>query len=168
MTPDPFGLDRLHDIVEPAAAPWWPPAVGFWLLLALLLVWVAAAILLAVMRYRRNAYRREGLARLQNIAPRLRAEDSRAEALAEVSELLKRTALAGFPREEVAGLSGADWLAFLDRTGGGTDFSSGPASVIAIAPYRSGVADGLSPDQQDAVLASARRWVRRHRAARAS
>ena len=162
MTPDPYALDRLHDIVEPPAVSWWPPAAGFWLLLALILVWLVVAILLTRMLRRRNAYRREGLARLREIAPGLRSDEGRAEALTQISELLKRTALAGFPREDVAGLSGADWLAFLDRTGG-TDFGSGPASVVAIAPYRKGAAEGLSRDQQDAILASARRWIRRHR-----
>ena len=35
MTPDPYSLDNLRDIVEPASIPWWPPAPGVWLLLAL-------------------------------------------------------------------------------------------------------------------------------------
>jgi len=165
MTADPYGLDRLQDIVAPAGVPWWPPATGFWLVSALILLWLVAAVSVYVLRYRRDAYRREALARLKAIAPRLRADDHRAETLAEVAELLKRTALAGYPREEVAGLSGSEWLAFLDRTGGGTDFITGPASVIAVVPYRSGIAEELSADEVAAVVGCVRRWIRRHRTA---
>ena len=168
MTPDPYSLDRLHDIVVPPPVPEWPPAAGFWFLLALVLVWAVAITLLVWLRYRRNAYRRQGAARLREITPRLRAADSRTAALAELAELLKCTALAAFPRDEVAALSGADWLAFLDRTGGAGVFTSGPASVIATGPYRSRDVEQLSPNEKNAILTAARRWIRCHQSAGSS
>ena len=41
---DPGSLDRLHDIVSPPPAPWWPPAPGWYALglIVLLLLGVGA------------------------------------------------------------------------------------------------------------------------------
>jgi hypothetical protein len=82
----------------------WPPAPGVWLLLGIL-----AAIILVFGRYfflkwKRNAYRRAGLVLLDL-----------ARTGYDVSVVLKRVALAVFPREQVASLYGADWIAFLNR-----------------------------------------------------
>ena len=57
------------------------------------------------------------------------------ELAAQLSLLVRRTALAAFPREQIAPLSGAAWLAFLDRSSGGTEFSRGPGRWLASAPY---------------------------------
>ena len=54
--------------------------------------------------------------------------------------------------------TGADWLAFLDASYGGTGFSDGPGRVLAEAPWRPcPPAPGLPPLARD--------WVRRHRRA---
>ena len=62
---------------------------------------VAAGLAAAAIarRHRRNAYRREALRELEE-----------ADA-ADISAILKRTALVAFPREQVASLSGAAWMA---------------------------------------------------------
>ena len=65
MTTDPYSLDNLHDIVEPASIPWWPPAPGVWLLLALVAVWTVAGLGLWWVHWRRQAYRRAGLRELR-------------------------------------------------------------------------------------------------------
>ena len=70
MSPDPYSLDNLRDIVEPAFIPWWPPALGVWLLLALVAVWLVAGLGLWWVRWRRRAYRRAGLRELRGIAAR--------------------------------------------------------------------------------------------------
>jgi hypothetical protein len=153
---DPTSLDRLHDIVSPPPAPWWPPAPGWYVVLAvggLLLVWATVKLVLA---WRRDRYRRLALAELAAI------RDGDAPGfLPRLSELLKRTALAAYPREEVAALTGDGWLAFLDRTGATTAFAGGPGRALADGPYAP--ARSLDDRQRDDLFAAARAWVRHHR-----
>lgn len=161
MAQDPASLDNLRDIVLPPAVPWLPPAVG-WRLLA---VAVAASALVflfrAIDRWRRNAYRREALRALDAVEARVRAGESPAIAAAEISALLKRAALAAFPRDAVAELTGDRWADFLDRTGRAKDFSSGFAKDLW--PLACGAS--LPSSDMSSVVDAARRWLRRHRVA---
>ena len=145
-------LDQLQDIVEPPPISMAPATWG-WTLLAVLVVAILGLALRAWLRHRRaTAYRRAALAELRSFAPALSAGEP--SALARLEVLLRRTALAAFPRAEVATLSGDAWSGFLERTGGAFG-ALGP--VIATAPYRpSGAFDG------PAALASARHWIRHH------
>jgi hypothetical protein len=147
-------LDQLHDIAEPPPVSMFP-ATWAWAVLAVLVLVLLAVALVAWLRHRRaNAYRRAALAELDALAPALRAGDPRALAAAET--VLRRTALAAFPRTEVATLSGDAWLAFLARTGG--DFGAlGPA--LAAAPYAT-----PPPFDGARALAAVRHWIVRHHA----
>ncbi|TAJ87400.1 DUF4381 domain-containing protein [Reyranella sp.] len=141
---DPADLSNLRDIVMPPEVALWPPAPGWWILLAGA---VAMAVIFAGMiiaRYRRNAYRRAALAALDNAEP------------GDISTILKRAALAAWPRTEVASLTGTDWLAFLDRTARTNVFTQGAGRDLEAMAF------GGAGDKQ-AVLTAARSWVRRHR-----
>lgn len=141
---DPADLSNLRDIVVPPEVALWPPAPGWWILLAGV---VAMAVIFAGMiiaRYQRNAYRRAALAALDN-----------AEA-GDISTILKRAALAAWPRTEVASLTGSDWLAFLDRTARSDVFTRGAGRDLEALAF------GGAGDKQ-AVLTAARSWIRRHR-----
>lgn len=141
---------HLRDIHTPAAPPAWPPAPGWWLLGVLLL----AALLPGFWRLRRAWRRRRRRERIIGELERLGGDCSPA-LVASVSALLKRAALSCFPHAEVAALTGEDWLAFLDRTGGGGGFSTGAGRVLA---------EGVYAPRQDcdapALVALARRWLR--------
>jgi hypothetical protein len=163
MTPDPYSLDNLRDIVEPASIPWWPPAPGVWLLLALVVVWLVAVLGLWWVRWRRQAYRRAGLRELREIAARLDAAPERATALVDLAALLKRVALVAYAREQVAALSGDAWLAFLDRTGGTARFTRGPGAVLAEVSGRPSLAATLDTAQVAALVATAQDWIQWHR-----
>jgi hypothetical protein len=143
----------LRDIHMPAAPPLWPLAPGWWLFAALAVaaIGVLAWRLLGLWRARR---RRE---RIVAELERLGAERTGPALVGDVSALLKRAALSRFPRAEVAGLTGADWLAFLDRTGGAGAFARGPGRVLADGAY--------APRQDcdaDALIGLARRWLRKN------
>lgn len=154
MSDDPGSLDRLHDIVPPPPVPWWPPAPGWYVAGAAALALLALAAWKAVARWRRDRYRRAALRELD----RLPRSGNLVPALA---ALMKRTALAAFPRAEVASLTGAAWLAFLNHTGGTDAFTNGPGAALGNAEY------AAHPAAADARLIDvARAWLRDHRADR--
>ncbi|MDK3073762.1 DUF4381 domain-containing protein [Sedimentitalea sp. JM2-8] len=140
-------LDLLEPVPEPPPVSWMPQTAGWiWLGIALAAL-ILAGLRLLILHRRATAYRRAGLAALA----------AAGDDPARIADILRRTALAGFPRAEVANLTGADWLRFLDRTMAGDGFVSGPGRIVAEAPYRA-----TAPDP--ALFRLAQRWVRRHAA----
>lgn len=141
---DPADLSNLPDIVLPPAIPLWPPAPGWWIAGAVAAAALALAAAAALLVWRRNAYRRAALAELDNADP------------SRFSEILKRSALAAWPREDVAALSGPAWRSFLDRTGRTRAFTTGPGRNLDTLAFGGG-------GDVDAVREAARQWLRRHR-----
>jgi hypothetical protein len=145
---DPGSLDRLHDIAVPDPVPFWPPAPGWWVVTAVGLVLLLVAVVVGIGRWRRNRYRREALAELE-----------RRTQSADIAELVKRAALAAFPRDRVAALTGDEWLAFLDETGRTDAFTRGAGKSLADAAYRRPTEAG---DVRD-LVAVVRHWIKHHR-----
>lgn len=152
-TDDPGSLNRLHDIVIIPPAPWWPPTLG-WLVQGLLLAIIISLLLTWwTARWRQNWYRRAGLVELQQIE----RATSESLSLLTLAELVKRVALAAYPRDQVAGLTGDAWLRFLDQTGGMTAFSSGPGRALTQVYDR--VPSSPTPELYELV----RQWIQQHR-----
>jgi len=149
MTNSSDSLQNLQDIVVAAPVSFWPPASGWIVLFCLLILIMIFLLVRAVLRYRRNAYRRAALAELHRAA-------ASPEPLPLLAALLKRTALAAYAREEVANLSGATWISWLTATGG----REVPAGVAAA--LQQGVYAGSGADLQ-ALLDFSESWIRRHR-----
>lgn len=129
MNPD---LSQLHDIHLPAPISWWPPAIGWWLLLLLIVV----LALLSYWRYRRHQrqqWRRDALAALQQLQQQQLTPKER---VIELSTLLRRVAITCFPRDEVASLTGEKWLVFLDQQMKEPGFQKSGRLLIT-APYSS-------------------------------
>jgi hypothetical protein len=138
-------IDRLADPPAPEPVAMTPQTAG-WLVLAVLLALALAWLAWRMWRrWQANAYRRAALVELA----------SAGDDPAAIADILRRTALAAWPRGRVASLAGPDWLLFLDETGGGGSFSNGPGQVLARAPYS---ATAPAPDLKDL----AARWIRRH------
>ncbi|MCZ6711833.1 MAG: DUF4381 domain-containing protein [Gammaproteobacteria bacterium] len=148
-------LDLMHDPVLPEPIAWWPQTPGWWIVLAWIVFVAAAFAWQGYRRYRHNEYRRESLTLLRAIAAR--AQENPAGVAIGVATLLKRTALAAYPRGQVAQLYGDEWADFLLRTSGHDPAIEQTASQLATAAYRPGV-DGT------ALIEPARRWIEIHRA----
>lgn len=98
-------LSNLIDIIPPSPVPFWPLGQGAYLLLVAIMISAALLIYLSLVHYKANQYRREGLNLLGD-----------AVTVHDVSVVLKRVALAAFPREHVASLYGELWVRFLKET----------------------------------------------------
>lgn len=145
----------LRDIHFAPSPGFWPPAPGWWLLVVLLALTLALLLRALYGQYRQQRRRRRLLKTLSELR-RQCSDDPRALA-AELSMLLKRIALTRFPAIEVAALSGARWLAFLDETGGGERFRHGPGQVLAAAPYAP-----VATLDADSLCTLAADWIRRN------
>src|SRR5690242_4528495 len=124
---DPGSLSGLHDIVVGPSASWWPSTPAWLLLGALLVIGICLVTAWMIISWRENRYRRAGLWELQQLEHSPSQDHAGLVALAEI---LKRVALVAYPRRQVASLSGKDWLNFLDRTLGTTQFSTGPGRQL--------------------------------------
>lgn len=146
-----FNLVELYDQLiqpeAPARVSMWPQTAGWlWLSLGLLLLFLFTGWKFYAWR-RATAYRRAALVALQ----------AAGNEPAAISNVLRRTAIAGFPREEVAGLYGADWLAFLDGSAPSAGFVGSEAGrILAAAPYR-------AQKPHDDLSKLAETWIRTHR-----
>ena len=131
----------MHDLVVPPDISFLPATPAWFVLLALLAMLGAWGIWRGVRHWRRNAYRREALAALAGAGP------------AEIAAILKRAALAAWPRAEVAALSGAAWASFLRRTAPRAQLDEATSLGLADLAYGTPL-----PGAREA----AARWIRRH------
>lgn len=123
----------LRDIHLPAPIGWWPPAIGWWILAILL-----PLLIFLVYRMVRKALQKtpidDALQQLDDIGNQLETEPL--HAIREMSILLKRSAVTLYPRDQTAGLTGREWLLWLDSTLGDDRFTNGPGQLLEDAPYR--------------------------------
>jgi len=113
---NPDMLARLRDIQGLDPIPWWPLAIGWWLLAALVIVLLFALLsaLRNLRRYPPGSWHRPAwkqLCALQQQANRMPAQ----QLAGELSELLRRIAIARLGRARAAGLSGERWLVWLQE-----------------------------------------------------
>lgn len=163
MQPAANALEGLADIVVPAPVPWTPQTWG-WAVLAVIAAGLAGWSL-SFLRRRRlaNRYRAEALAALDDLSAAVTDIDRRAPALVTVSELLKRTALTAFPRDEVARLSGEEWVAFLNRHAP-SGLAPSAVALLNDLEYRGPQAlRAMAPSDAAAVIDAARAWIKGHR-----
>lgn len=162
MQGDPFSLDRLHDIVEPAPVSWLPPAPFWYCLFAIGAIWIAYAAIMAGLRWIRNAYRRQAIVELTQLQETMKTGKPQPQT---ISALLKRVALVSFPRQRVASLSGDAWLGFLTETCQQVDFTKGPETILGSAS--SDARATITQAELERIMLSARKWILRHHVERA-
>lgn len=145
-------LGLLKDIHPAAAADWWPPAPGWWVLIistAILLSWLGIKLYRAWKRYRFKVM----VKAMAHDVFQQHSEQPR-ELLVELNQIFKRW-LSSQGMQGVQNLSGAAWAAYLQ---GGTPVNEAEISaieILATAQYQPDL-----PIYDAAVLQSwALRWL---------
>ena len=159
-------LTALKDVVVPPEVPWTPQTPAWAVLGVVVLLAVLWLAWRALRRYRANRYRRDALAELQQLEPQWDAGDvPRTQALLTLAALLKRTALAAWPREEVAALSGEAWGRFLSAHAGSAKASAPTLGKLVVdTEYRGSAAlANLSGSDARALAQACRQWITSHR-----
>jgi hypothetical protein len=115
------GVEQLRDIQGIQSVPWWPPGPGWWLLAV-----VSLALITLIWRFRAHlrvrvpplpfitvgSWRWDAGRQLRDLRKRVSTQDTKQTA-GELSELIRRIAMARLGRDVCAGLTGEAWLAWL-------------------------------------------------------
>jgi hypothetical protein len=159
-------LAQLADVVPPPPVPWMPQTIGWQVLgvlLALLLLWLAWR---GLRRYWRNRYRREALAELHGLEAQWKQDAAKASVpvLVALPVLIKRCALAAWPRDEVASMNGAAWAQFvLAHAGHATHGAQALAPLLREIQYHDAQAlQRVSAQDVRVLLEAAHQWIQGH------
>lgn len=126
MDPQSISLREIH---LPDAINWWPPAIGWWLVLltCLFLAWLVHYLT-------RPTAIKTAKKQLLEIKQDNSSEDI--DKLVKISELLRRVAISNSPRSECASLTGQAWLEYLDKTLKNNPFTQGAGQYLANAHFK--------------------------------
>ncbi len=149
----------IRDLHLPAEVAWWPPAPGWWALLALTLVFLLLLFRFLYRRFSKNGARRFALRQVAAAQADYEKDRDLVRLATRLSELLRRTMLAYAPRSEVAGLAGERWLEWLDTGLDQPLFTRGSGNELLNLPYRNPQGD-FSDVNVDALVGAVRHRIR--------
>lgn len=156
MNPQADLLSQLRDIHAAPAAPWWPPAPGWWFVALLLAVAMLLGLRFAWTAVR-GAWRKRCLQRwVDDIEANIDPLAAPQEFLCNINRVIKLVALEAFPDQHCAHLQGEAWSGFVQAHLGDSP-DTACLGVLADGPYRP------HPEFDPAVMGRlARAWIRRH------
>ncbi|WP_299022319.1 DUF4381 domain-containing protein [uncultured Photobacterium sp.] len=97
----------LADVHLPNIPGYWPLTWGWWLCIAAILIVISVAFFLIRKHLMKQRARKEALQQLKHF--------NNPEQLGNINLLLRQTAMSYYPRQQVASLTGEQWLSFLDQ-----------------------------------------------------
>lgn len=125
----------LKDIHLPEVVSWWPPAIGWWLLLGLIII-----LLITFQLWKKRCVYYTAIkiatSELDSIKSRFKDHQNNQQLLSELSILLRRVYISYYPREDIAQLIGDAWLERLDAHLPEQPFTKGTGKILAYGPYQ--------------------------------
>ena len=155
----PTPVDQLLDIRGLDPGSWWPPAIGWWLVaLAALFALVALRHFAQWLRRRPPRWQCDAMRQLHGLRRRCRKQPAKNTA-GELSELLRRIAMARFGRAACAGLFGPPWLAWIEARDPTGFRWSAQGQLLLDLPYAPPGRDEEHSDQLHQLINAALIWV---------
>jgi hypothetical protein len=149
-------LQQLKDIHLPRPVGFWPPALGWWIVLFVLPLSVFAFYSLRK-PYQAFLIKKQLMQHLSEIELAYRNGESAILSMQKLTNLLKKAALMSYPREQVASLYGADWVHFLQAS-----IPQYDASRVMVLIQQSLYQPEINEDISD-LFVFARHWLRKQR-----
>lgn len=154
LTPEQqAALEQLRDIRLPEPIGWWPLAPGWWALIAVAVLALAAGAVWAVLRRRTRRF--AALRELDGLREQLKTGDQ-ANVAADLAALVRRVALSAQGRH-LARLSDADWAEALSQ--GRFGLPPEVAALMTELPYRR--PGSFEASRLASLFAPTETWIRR-------
>ena len=152
---------NLKDIHLPDAVSWWPPAIGYWLIIAVILIIIMIFFGMQTLR-KRSATKRSALKEYSLIKDRYQSNANKKQLVTSLSELLRRAAISSYPLTDCASLTGKQWLTWLDKQLPNTKitFINGPGYLLTNFNYSDSKDSGETGDI-DNLLELSLSWLKK-------
>lgn len=124
----------LRDIHLPDPVSWWPPAAGWWILISIAILGFVFIIVWRKIQQKKRI-KKAALAEFENIRTAYQNDINPALLARSLSTLLRRICLSYYPHTNVPGMTGKQWLSYLDDTAEVKGFQTGSGKILATAPY---------------------------------
>ncbi|HFE37133.1 MAG TPA: DUF4381 domain-containing protein, partial [Gammaproteobacteria bacterium] len=121
-------LQDLRDIHAPEPISFWPLAVGWWVLLGLLILLLFLFLWWLKARKKPN-YKKLANEEFKNIKANYEIQQNAYQAANELAVLIRKTLLAT-DKQQVAGMVDEEWLSYLDKKSRSHLFSKGAGSIL--------------------------------------
>lgn len=145
----------LRDIHLPEQISWFPPALGWWLLI--IFVPLVSYFLIALLQ---KIFRKTAVKDAQKLLLQLQhnRQLSPLEKVVELSTLLRRVAISIESEDEkIAGLTGRAWLDYLDTSLENAPFKNGMGRALVNAPYQKELPTDVD---LEALFELAKKWLK--------
>jgi hypothetical protein len=168
----------LADIHLPAGVSSWPPAIGWWLLLALVIALVTGAVIIIKKHRKKWGYRKAALRLLKQTHKTYTDTLSSSDpALAQASAqhpsvqqpyaqqmlaLLKRTAVTAYHDSNAKALFGQAWVDFLNQQTPKSLFTGKLAELLLSQQYQSHTAESISDSDLQVLYKACQYWITKH------
>lgn len=148
-------LAQMKDVRLPEPVSWWPLALGWWIVAALVLLSLGAAAYFLWRRYRQNRYRQVAMAELNTYYQQWESESNDQLYLRSANSLLKRVTRI-FSPNSVAQFSD-EWVDTLDQFNQ-TEFSAESRYALAHQCYQAHIDADI-----DSLHSELRHWLKHHK-----
>ena len=129
---------ELRDIHLPEPISWWPVAPGWWMLAASIFLIIIVFFIIRKIHLSRQL-KRDINSELEKIKQQFQETQNKSQLAKSLSILLRRASITYYPANNIAGLTGSDWLLYLDTTransSSGEKFQSDTGRILLHAPY---------------------------------
>ncbi len=153
--------DQTGKLIEPPPVAFSFSAPGWYVVGALILLFVLTAICLVIRQYRSNRYRRDALRYLSEKEKELSAQNALDTMVYETHMLIKRIAMSRYGRGKVSGLKGGQWISFINSTWRERSFNDRDGQLLSSDIYKPW--HTVQPEQASAFIGKARRWIKSHK-----
>ncbi|MCG6867242.1 MAG: DUF4381 domain-containing protein [Gammaproteobacteria bacterium] len=148
----------LRDIRDIDPVGWWPPGPGWWVMLALGIALTVAGVFIWNRWKSRLGWRADARRRILMLRKRMATQDPKKTA-GELSEFLRRVAMARYGRVDCAGLTGTEWLRWLAaHDPQGFDWVSS-GKILVTLPYADSAASEVARQALRPLVRAAAHWV---------
>lgn len=152
-------LAQLKDIEGLDLISWWPPAIGWWIVIAVILLLIFGFSIRTIRKHAfQRSWRNSVLKQLTSMEYGL-DESTGQKTATDLSELIRRIAINQYGRNQCAGLYGKQWLAWLKQHDPKYFDWEQQGQLLLDAPY---APEGkqFSPAQVKVLIEATKEWVK--------